>query len=83
MFRRRSGIPSNIRGIEQFVWGLYSTPIHSSGFRFWGAGRLYDIEGNYDLMWRIAVGLGVCAAVIHWWIRERPVPRLAMAAATV
>jgi MFS family permease len=49
----------------------------------WGAGRLYDIEGNYDLMWRIAVGLGVVAAVIHWWIRERPVPRLAMAAATV
>lgn len=49
----------------------------------WGAGRLYDIEGNYDLMWRIAVGLGVFAAVIHWWIRERPVPRLAMAAATV
>src|SRR5205823_5659464 len=43
MFRRRSGIPSNIRGIERFVWGLYSAPIHSSSFRFWGAatsGRL-------------------------------------------
>jgi MFS family permease len=49
----------------------------------WGAGRLYDIQGNYDLMWRIAIGLGVFAAVIHWCIRERPVPRLAMAAATV
>jgi len=47
----------------------------------WGAGRLYDIKGNYDLMWSIAVGLGGLAAVIHWWIRERPVPRLAMAAA--
>src|SRR5713226_4891909 len=47
----------------------------------WGAGRLYDIQGNYDLMWWISVGLGVFAAVIHWWIRERPVPRLAMAAA--
>ena len=35
--------PSNIRGIERFVWGLYSAPIHSSSFRFWGAatsGRL-------------------------------------------
>ena len=41
----------------------------------WGAGRLYDIQGNYDLMWWISVGLGVFAAVIHWWIRERPVPR--------
>jgi len=46
----------------------------------WGAGRLYDIQGNYDLMWWISVGLGVFAAVIHWWIRERPVPRLAILA---
>ena len=45
----------------------------------WGAGRLYDIQGNYDLMWWISVGLGVAAALIHWAIRERPVPRLAMA----
>jgi MFS family permease len=48
----------------------------------WGAGRLYDIQGNYDLMWWISVGLGVFAALIHWAIRERPVPRLAMAAAS-
>jgi MFS family permease len=47
----------------------------------WGAGRLYDLQGNYDLMWRISVGLGVFAAVIHWCIRERPVPRLAQVAA--
>ena len=43
MFRRRFGIPSNIHGIERFVWGLYSAPIRSSSFRFWGAatsGRL-------------------------------------------
>ena len=38
-----------------------------------------EIQGNYDLMWWISVGLGVGAAVIHWAIRERPVPRLAMA----
>jgi MFS family permease len=47
----------------------------------WGAGRLYDIQGNYDLMWWISVGLGLFAAVIHWWIREQPVPRLTAAAA--
>jgi MFS family permease len=47
----------------------------------WGAGRLYDLRGNYDLMWWISVGLGIFAAVIHWCIREQPVPRLAMAAA--
>ena len=48
----------------------------------WGAGRLYDIQGNYDLMWWISVGVGVAAAIIHWVIRERPVPRLAMAGAS-
>jgi MFS family permease len=47
----------------------------------WGAGRLYDLNGNYDLMWLISIGLALFAAVIHWCIRERPVPRLAMAAA--
>jgi MFS family permease len=48
----------------------------------WGAGRLYDLRGNYDLMWWLSVGVGILAAVIHWAIRERPVPRLAMAPAT-
>jgi MFS family permease len=48
----------------------------------WGAGRLYDIQGNYDLMWWISIGVGVAAAIIHWAIREQPVPRLAMAEAT-
>jgi MFS family permease len=47
----------------------------------WGAGRLYDIQGSYDSMWRISIGLGLFAALIHWLIRERPVARLAFAAA--
>jgi MFS family permease len=47
----------------------------------WGAGRLYDIQGNYDAMWWISVGLGVFAALIHWFIREQPVARLVPAAA--
>ena len=47
----------------------------------WGAGRLYDIKGNYTLMWWISIGLGLFAAGIHWRIRERPVRRLLMAAA--
>jgi MFS family permease len=47
----------------------------------WGAGRLYDVQGNYQLVWWISVGLGIFAALIHWLIRERPVERLALAAA--
>jgi MFS family permease len=46
----------------------------------WLPGLLYDIQGNYDLMWQLSVGLGVAAAVIHWRIPERPVSRLAPAA---
>jgi len=65
------------------LWGIVFFSHQLGGFLGgWGAGRLYDIKGNYDLMWWIAVGLGVFAAVIHWCIRERSVPRLAMAAAT-
>ena len=47
----------------------------------WGAGRLYDLKGNYDLIWWVSVGLGVFAAVIHWLIREQPVERIVLAAA--
>jgi MFS family permease len=47
----------------------------------WGAGRLYDLQGSYDLMWWGSVALGLLAAAIHWRIRERPVARLAFGAA--
>ncbi len=47
----------------------------------WGAGRLYDVQGNYNSMWWISVGLGVFAALIHWRIRERPVERLVLGVA--
>ena len=44
----------------------------------WGAGRLYDVRGDYDLMWWMSIGLGLFAAAINWPIREQPVARLAM-----
>jgi MFS family permease len=44
----------------------------------WGAGRLYDLRGNYDAMWWLSIGLGLFAAAINWPIRERPVARLAV-----
>ncbi len=64
------------------LWGIVFFS-HQLGWFLggWGAGRLYDLQGNYDLMWWISIGLGLFAAAIHWRIRERPVPRLAMAAA--
>jgi MFS family permease len=64
------------------LWGIvYFSHQLGSFFGGWGAGRLYDLAGNYDLIWWLSVGLGLFAAAIHWLIRERPVDRLLMAAA--
>jgi MFS family permease len=64
------------------LWGIVFFSHQLGSFAGgWGAGRLYDIQGNYDLMWWISVGLGVFAALIHWFIREQPVARLTLAPA--
>ncbi len=43
----------------------------------WLGGKLYDATGSYDVVWWLAVGLGVFAALIHFPIDEKSVPRLA------
>lgn len=48
----------------------------------WLAGVLFDATKSYDAMWWISIGLGLFAALIHWPIVERPVPRLAGGPAT-
>ena len=45
----------------------------------WFGGYVYDATGSYDIVWWIAVVLGVVAAALHWPIRE-PRPRLRFAA---
>lgn len=63
------------------LWGIvFLSHQFGSFLGGWGAGRLYDIQGNYDLIWWISVGLGVFAALIHWFIREQPVERLTLVA---
>jgi len=42
----------------------------------WLGGRLYDSTGSYDIVWWIAVALGIAAAIINLPIREQPVARL-------
>ena len=43
----------------------------------WLGGYLFDIYGSFDIVWWIAVGLGIFAAIIHWPISESRVTRLA------
>ena len=41
----------------------------------WLGGRLYDATGSYDIVWWIAVALGVFAALVNLPIRERAIAR--------
>ena len=47
----------------------------------WLGGKLYDATGSYDVVWGIAVALGVFAALINLPVRETAIHRPAMAAA--
>ena len=47
----------------------------------WLGGRLYDVYGNYTLVWWIGVGVGAFSALVHLPIRERPLPAALSAAA--
>ena len=38
----------------------------------WLAGRLYDASGSYDVVWWMAIALGVMAALVHLPITDRP-----------
>ncbi|MFT3666015.1 MFS transporter [Piscinibacter sp.] len=41
----------------------------------WLGGKLYDATGNYDVVWWIAVALGVFAALANLPVRERAIER--------
>lgn len=47
----------------------------------WLGGRLFDATHSYQLMWWMAMALGIVAALLHWPIDEspRPVARLGLA----
>lgn len=41
----------------------------------WLGGRLYDMTGSYDVVWWLAIALGIASAVVNLPIRERPLVR--------
>jgi len=47
----------------------------------WLGGRLYDQTGSYDIVWWIAIALGVLAGLVNLPIDEREIKRSAAAAA--
>ena len=47
----------------------------------WLGGKLYDTTGSYNVVWWIAVGLGIFAALINLPVREAAIVRAAPRAA--
>jgi predicted MFS family arabinose efflux permease len=47
----------------------------------WLGGKLYDSTGSYDVVWWIAVALGVFAGLVNLPVRETPIVRPAAATA--
>ncbi len=41
----------------------------------WLGGKLYDATGSYDVVWWIAVALGIFAAIVNLPVRERAIVR--------
>jgi predicted MFS family arabinose efflux permease len=47
----------------------------------WLGGVLYDRTGSYDIVWYIAIALGVLAALVNLPIKEAAITRLPLAPA--
>lgn len=79
-----SGIVAQVFGTRHFsfLFGIVLAG-HQLGWFFgaWLGGVVHDLSGSYDLMWLLAVGLGLIAAAIHWPIDDRPLARLEVSGA--
>jgi MFS family permease len=47
----------------------------------WLGGKLFDATGSYNIVWWIAIALGIFAALVNLPVRETPIVRAAPAAA--
>jgi MFS family permease len=70
-----SGLVAQIWGVRYMgtLYGIVFLSHQLGGFLgIWLGGRLYDIYGDYTLVWWIGVGVGAFSALVHLPIRERP-----------
>jgi predicted MFS family arabinose efflux permease len=70
-----SGLVAHIYGLR-YMGTLYGFVFlsHQIGafLGVWLGGQLYDVTGDYTLVWWIGVGVGAFSAIVHLPIRERP-----------
>jgi MFS family permease len=68
-----SGLVAHIYGIRYMgtLYGFVFLSHQIGGFLgVWLGGKMFDLTGNYTLVWWIGVGVGAFSAIIHLPIRE-------------
>ncbi len=69
-----SGLIAHIYGLR-YMGTLYGIVFFShqlgSFLGVWLGGRLYDVYGDYTLVWWIGVGIGAFSAIVHLPVREQ------------
>ncbi|MBA3597450.1 MAG: MFS transporter [Methylibium sp.] len=73
-----NAVVAQIFGIKHFsMLGGFVFLSHQIGsfLGVWLGGRLYDSTGSYDVVWWLAVGLGVMAALLNLPVRETAIER--------
>jgi len=72
-----SGLVAQIYGVR-YMGTLYGFVFLShqigSFLGVWLGGRMYDVNGDYTLVWWIGVAVGAFSAIVHLPIRERAMP---------
>lgn len=70
-----SGLVAHIYGVR-YMGTLYGFIFLShqigSFIGIWLGGKFYDLDGTYNTVWWIGVGVGAFSALVHLPIRERP-----------
>lgn len=78
-----SGLVAHIYGLR-YMGTLYGIIFFShqlgSFFGVWLGGQMYDIYGDYTMVWWIGVGIGAFSAIVHLPIREQPLAERSRAA---
>ena len=70
-----SGLVAHIYGLRYMgtLYGIVFLSHQIGGFLgVWLGGRMYDIYGDYTMVWWIGVGVGAFSAIVHLPVRERP-----------
>lgn len=70
-----AGLVGQIYGIRYMgtLYGLVFFSHQLGGFLgVWLGGSMYDLYGNYTLVWWVGVGVGAFSALIHLPIKEQP-----------